>query len=121
MLLGDLFKYTILSHYEGVIKANIAINPNHKVFEGHFPGVPVLPGVCQVQAIKEILEQALNKSLRYSKVRDIKFMHMVIPADMPILECEIAYKPDSDDIKVNIMLTFDEKNVLKLRGNFCQI
>ncbi len=121
MLLGDLFTYTIISQDEGLIKAKITINPTHNIFEGHFPGVPILPGVCQVQAIKEILEQVLNKTLRYNKVRDVKFMAMVTPDKMPSLNCEISYKPDSNDIKVNVLLTYNEQNILKLRGNLCQI
>lgn len=119
MLLGDLFTYTILKQEEGVIEAEIEINPTHHVFDGHFPGVPVLPGVCQVQAIKEILEQALNKTLRFNKARDIKFMAMVNPNEMPTLNCAITYKPDGDELKTNVMLTCKEQNILKLRGNFC--
>ena len=33
------------------------INENHEVFKGHFPGNPIMPGVCMMQIIKELTEQ----------------------------------------------------------------
>ena len=30
---------------------SLELNPEHPVYEGHFPGNPVVPGVCQVQMI----------------------------------------------------------------------
>lgn len=117
MLLGDLFTYSVLEQEEGKLIANIEINAEHQVFEGHFPGVPVLPGVCQVQAIKELMQDATGNKLKLGKVRDIKFMAMVIPEKMPVLNCEISYSLNDDSYKVNAVLKHDETNVLKLRGN----
>lgn len=117
MLLGDLFKYAIVEKGEGVLKANISLNSKHKVFEGHFPGVPVLPGVCQVQAVKELLQVATSSTLQYSKVRDIKFMSMVIPNEMETLQCEMTYKQEEDGYKTTALLSFGEKSILKLRAN----
>lgn len=117
MLLGDLFTYRILNQEEGKLKASIEINAKHQVFEGHFPGVPVLPGVCQVQAIKEILQNVSGETLKIEKVRDIKFMAMVIPEKMPVLNCEITFTLSEGAYKVNAALLHEETSILKLRGN----
>ena len=42
---------------------SITINSGHQIFEGHFPGQPVTPGVCMMQIIKELGEKWSNKKL----------------------------------------------------------
>jgi 3-hydroxymyristoyl/3-hydroxydecanoyl-(acyl carrier protein) dehydratase len=37
------------------VQATIRLNPDHAIFAGHFPGQPVVPGVCMLQIIKELL------------------------------------------------------------------
>jgi 3-hydroxyacyl-[acyl-carrier-protein] dehydratase len=64
ILLGDFFEIVSLETEEGNINALIEINAEHNIFEGHFPGQPVVPGVCQMQMIKEILEQVLEKEIQ---------------------------------------------------------
>lgn len=73
--------YTCLSskgdatHFEAVVFLDF----DHPLFEGHFPGRPVLPGVCQMQIIKELVEQHIGQSLNYSSIRELKFLNPVIP------------------------------------------
>ncbi|MFT4062025.1 MAG: 3-hydroxyacyl-ACP dehydratase [Edaphocola sp.] len=65
--------------------AEITIEPRHEIFEGHFPGQPVVPGVCMVAIAKELLEQGLGKKLRLRKAPQIKFLKVLVPtADTPI-------------------------------------
>ena len=50
--------YTILQRTPGpgVVKATISINKKHRILEGHFPGLPVVPGVCMLQIVRELME-----------------------------------------------------------------
>ena len=52
------------------IKIQITLNPAHEIFKGHFPGNPVMPGVCTVQIVKELLSAHLKKDLVLKKSRD---------------------------------------------------
>ena len=52
---------------ENNFKVQIELNPNHQVFEGHFPNNPITPGVCMMQIIKEITEGFVSKDLFLSK------------------------------------------------------
>ena len=56
LLINDFFYLRSSTHSNEIINAQLQLNPAHRVFEGHFPGQPVVPGVCMVQMIKEILE-----------------------------------------------------------------
>jgi 3-hydroxymyristoyl/3-hydroxydecanoyl-(acyl carrier protein) dehydratase len=42
----------------GALTATLVCPPAFTGFQGHFPGNPVLPGVCMVQAILALLAQA---------------------------------------------------------------
>jgi 3-hydroxyacyl-[acyl-carrier-protein] dehydratase len=50
----------------------IRLNPAHEIFKGHFPGNPLLPGVCVVQILKEILMNQLDKKLILNYASSIK-------------------------------------------------
>ena len=38
----------------------VALNADCEVYQGHFPGEPVCPGVCNIQMIKECTEMLLQ-------------------------------------------------------------
>jgi len=63
----------------GSIIALIRLNRNHPVFEGHFPGNPILPGVCTVQICKELVEKAVERELMLTKAGNIKYLGFVNP------------------------------------------
>jgi len=117
MLLTNLFTYQVLSSTDTEVIAKIGIQSSHAIFNGHFPGVPVLPGVSQVQAVKEIMEEVLQISLQYNDVRDIKFMSMVLPDKTDSLDCTIGYSLTEAGYKISASLMAGEQSVLKLRGN----
>ena len=77
---------------EGILKAVISLDRNHPVFEGHFPGNPILPGVCTVQICKEILEKATDKELMLIKSGNIKYLGFVNPAVHTEMQFNLAYK-----------------------------
>lgn len=47
--------------------AKASVDPKHPVFQGHFPGVPVLPGVCSLYLIRTCTELFLGHDLRDRK------------------------------------------------------
>ena len=67
ILLNDF--YTILQRdpAPGTVKAKIAINKKHRILEGHFPGLPVVPGVCMLQMVREIIEINAGKELKLTE------------------------------------------------------
>ncbi|HRW21900.1 MAG TPA: 3-hydroxylacyl-ACP dehydratase, partial [Bacteroidales bacterium] len=76
MLLEDFYTIIELDHQDKEnIKAIIGLNENHEIYNGHFPGSPVVPGVCLTQLIKEIVETIEKKELSLVYADHIKFMN----------------------------------------------
>lgn len=85
---------------DNTIKFKIELNPNHEIFEGHFPNNPIMPGVCMIQIIKELTENFESKQLFLSKVSNVKFMAIINPFINPILDIDLSISRENDEIKV---------------------
>jgi 3-hydroxyacyl-[acyl-carrier-protein] dehydratase len=94
---NDLFSIDNLTHEAGTILATLGINPDSEILKGHFPGHPVVPGACMLQIVKEVLEDALNHTLRLKKADQLKFMIMIDPATL-IVQLDISYQYLEDGV-----------------------
>jgi 3-hydroxyacyl-[acyl-carrier-protein] dehydratase len=121
MLLKNFYTITKLdiSDQEN-LKAIIDLNKDHDVYKGHFPGNPVVPGVCLTQLIKEIMEAAEKKELKLVYADNIKFMAIVNPEVNQTLHIELKVKYDNEQnlIKVNSVTYFGDQVFYKFKGNF---
>ena len=72
------------------VTALISLNREHNIFEGHFPGNPILPGVCTVQIALELLEKLTGRELRLAKAGNIKYLGFVNPITTPDLIFELS-------------------------------
>lgn len=91
MLLNSFF--TILNHAsaEGEMKALISIHPQHKIFSGHFPGLPVVPGVCMMQIVKEVVELGQSRKYNLTSARNIKFLTVINPMEHNQIDVLVNY------------------------------
>jgi 3-hydroxyacyl-[acyl-carrier-protein] dehydratase len=118
-LLNDFYSIeNQLISNEGKIITTILLNENHPIFKGHFEQMPVVPGVCQTQLIKEILQEETKKNLVLSKGTNIKFMAMIVPQEHPKLSVEIGFKKENDIYSVDGKLFFDAIIFTKFKGEF---
>jgi len=119
MLLGDFFNISKLEKEEFAIKADLVINASHKIFEGHFPGHPVVPGVCMMQMVKEIIEQVIGKKLNLASAGEMKFLAIIDPKENNIIQAALKYRPEeNDNIAVSATLFKDELIHFKFKGIF---
>ena len=91
MLTGDFSNISTMSSSDGRIVAVLEINTMHKIFDGHFPGQPVVPGVCMLQMVKEVLEKELGNATRLTNADYLKFLTIINPAENNIIHVEIKY------------------------------
>lgn len=86
----------------------LSLNPDHFIFQAHFPGEPITPGVCIVQMGKELLEELMGRGLELVKVKNVKFLSVVSPRETT----EIVYtfkkvetSEESKEVKAQIVVT----------------
>lgn len=95
----------------------IKINPHHDIFNGHFPGNPVMPGVCMIQIVKELTQICLSKNLFMTKCSNVKFMSLINPQVNSILDISLVIKVD-EVYKVKTILKFDDTIALKMNSQY---
>ena len=123
MLIQDFYQIKNLSHKDGEIRCIIVLNQSHKVYEGHFPGQPVVPGVIQLQIIKEVLEECLKQQFLIKQINQAKYLQMIDPKVNPNLEIEIEYNFIEENLYKIIALIRDNditfskiRAILKIRN-----
>lgn len=74
------------------LDAHIVLQPGHPIYDGHFPGQPVVPGVCQIQMVHELVALALERPLRLVASDNVKFMSMIDPLVNPELDFSLTIR-----------------------------
>ncbi len=57
----------------GEVRASFRFGPDFVGFQGHFPGRPILPGVCNVQAALLLLEAHLQRRVKLREIERVRF------------------------------------------------
>lgn len=123
MLLKDFYKVISLEKNDSQKHlAIISVNEKHEVFKGHFPGNPIMPGVCMMQIIKELTEQITDSSLLMQSLTNVKFMALINPEVTPKLRLELDITTtDEGLIKVKNTTYFNETVALKLSSVYKKV
>lgn len=118
MLIKDFYTIEGIEVVDQKIRATILLNPDHRVYLGHFPGQPVVPGVIQLHIVKELLEQQLEHKLLVSNISQVKFLNMIIPDNQP-LQMNITFQMiDEDLIKVDASISKEERVATKVKATY---
>jgi 3-hydroxyacyl-[acyl-carrier-protein] dehydratase len=116
MVLKDFYK--VLSEEkitDSKYTITILVNEKHDVFKGHFPGNPIMPGVCMIQIIKELTEKITESTLMIQTLSNVKFMALINPEATPELRLELDIVTTEDDlVKVKNTTYFNDTIALKL-------
>jgi 3-hydroxyacyl-[acyl-carrier-protein] dehydratase len=119
MLQNDFFFIRSMDAGAGAINAVLALNPAHRIFEGHFPGQPVVPGVCMVQMIKEILETVTGAETRLIQADHLKFLTMINPLITETIRAALKYTTgENGEIAVAASLLNDNTIYFKCKALF---
>ncbi len=122
MLIKDFYKIQEIRSHDSRISASIRLNPDHEVYKGHFPKQPVVPGIIQLQIIKEILEETLGQQLLMNKVSSAKYLRIITPGHSTELQITIQYKKtDESEYKVNALIGSGETVFTKVKAVFKQV
>ena len=116
ILLNDFYTIQDRTSSPGVVKAIISINKEHHILEGHFPGLPVVPGVCMLQIVREIMEVNSNKKLKITEADSMKFLSVINPEQNKDVEVIINYTEDAGKFSINATLFAATVTFFKLKA-----
>jgi 3-hydroxyacyl-[acyl-carrier-protein] dehydratase len=77
-----------------VARKNVTIN--EQFFQGHFPHMPIMPGVLQVEAMAQagalacVVGDDENLDVRIAKIENARFRRPVVPGDVLEIRAEIT-------------------------------
>jgi 3-hydroxyacyl-[acyl-carrier-protein] dehydratase len=118
MLLNSLFFTDQLAEGDFSIEATIRIDKNHPIFEGHFPGQPILPGVCMMQLIKELIESADQKKYMIETAGNMKFLNVIDPTVHNRINASILIEHRTEhELKINASLFAGDITFFKLKAS----
>lgn len=105
-LLDSLYTVTSVTPIDNGHEFDISLNPEHFIYQAHFPGEPITPGVCIMQIAVELFELALNVPLSLSCVKNIKFLRIISPDEVT----EVRYSlqkitREDDELKVQVVVS----------------
>ena len=97
---------------------------NEEFFQGHFPGIPIMPGVLQIEAMAQLAGVLLLRRLKNTNlmavllsIDGVKLRKPVVPGDQLVLEAE-AVKVKTRTGQVNTKATVDGKVVAEAQIKF---
>lgn len=103
---------------EGQGEYLISINANHSVYEGHFPGNPIMPGVVQLQIITDLLSHYLGKEVSLKNARSLKFLNVINPNEVKKLNVLLKTTDTEKGTRVAAIGSFEGRKYFKLNGTF---
>ena len=118
MLMNNLYTETFFEINNQEINATVLVEKNHPIFEGHFPEQPVLPGICMMQLVKEIVEKAVSKKIILKEAAHCKFLNMLDPTQNSYIDIVIHYSFLGSQINVNAVLKSNELVLLKMNSMY---
>ena len=119
MLQGNFFTVISIQTETASVKAVLEINAAHRIFDGHFPGIPVVPGVCMMQMVKEIVEDVFGRDTKLVKAEHMKFLTVINPQENKTIRLDLSYStPEKGKIIVVATLFNDDITYFKFKGLF---
>ncbi len=115
-LLDSYFRIISHSETDGQHVFSVQMLPDHPVYQGHFPGNPVSPGVCNMQMLKECAEVALGQSTDLVEVKQYRLMGVITPQKTPRLTITVKLTP-SEPVTVQSAKGQIEQNMVTLTAN----
>jgi 3-hydroxyacyl-[acyl-carrier-protein] dehydratase len=115
---NDLFTFTYPIAEADIVKADITLNPLHPIFEAHFPGRPILPGVYMMQMVKEVVEVWTDKKIRLVLGQDLKFLSVINPEENTMVQLELKISTEGEKIRVVAQLLSNAVVFFKFKGVF---
>lgn len=117
--------YTVIQKEVDGLKGRftLVLNPSCFIYQAHFPGEPITPGVCTVQMGQELLENLLEETLQKKveleirKVKNVKFLSVITPTETAVIAYQmkqVEMSEDGSEVKAQIVVTSSDEVKVKI-------
>jgi 3-hydroxyacyl-[acyl-carrier-protein] dehydratase len=116
MLMNDFYRIQYLQRDPNSVSCKIAFNSQHDIFKASNSGRPVVPGVCMMEMVKELLEQQTDQNLWMRNMDQVKFLQMVTSDEQPMIE--ISWQQSGRSYNVSAAMKNGSDDLFRLNGYF---
>lgn len=116
--MDDFYDVIETSQWEARISCVIRFNEDHEIFKGHFPSMPIVPGVCMIRVVQELMEEGKSVKLKLSSADNIKFLSVIDPRTVARVSVNIDYLAQGDGYQVQAVMLSPTLTYFKLKGRF---
>lgn len=75
---------------------------NHPVYQGHFPGNPITPGVLSLRMIRECVCRETGRPFHYAAIKNCRYVALIRPGDTLRLQRQITENEGSVTVKATL-------------------
>jgi 3-hydroxyacyl-[acyl-carrier-protein] dehydratase len=114
MLLNDFYTYVDVSRNENQFSCKVIFNEAHDIFKENTQAV--VPGVCMMEMVKELLQQTLGMSLWLRNAVKVKFLQFITSDVQPVID--IRWNEQEAGYTVDACVRYGDDFCFELGGNF---
>lgn len=115
-MLNDYYKLVSVESGKQVNIYHVRLNPDCKIYEGHFPGSPVSPGVCNIQMIKECAEDLTGERLVISNIINCRMLEVIRPETHQELDVPLSVSFTDGQYLIVAELRCQGRTCLKIKA-----
>ena len=89
----------------------IELNPEHFIYQAHFPENPITPGVCIIQMVKELSVEIVKCNLFLKKIHNVKFLNVINPLENRDVTFSISMSSEKKDTHKISATVYNDTNL----------
>jgi 3-hydroxymyristoyl/3-hydroxydecanoyl-(acyl carrier protein) dehydratase len=103
---------------DGFYNFEVNLDSKHPILRGHFPGMPVVPGVMQLALVRHCAEKITGYSLQWAEIDKAKFFTPWTPETGPAacIRLKVTYNEFRKCWHVEAFVYRDATNFLSVKG-----
>lgn len=111
---NNLYFIDSVTRREEGVCYRLHLNAGHIIYQAHFPGEPITPGVCLLQMGMELLADAVGADLEIETVKNVKFLSVLHPEGQTVDVRVHRLSQNEDTSQAQIDFTVGEHAVAKM-------
>ncbi len=96
-------------------RCRVLMAAEHPIYAGHFPAQAVVPGVCTLTIIREVLAKMVGTEVAFDRIKECKYISALLPHEGLELTLDYVW---GEEQSVQCQVSAEQKSVLKLKASW---